>query len=75
MSTGLIVVGIIVLLVIIVLLRTVRIVPQAFVGVVERLGRYSRTLPPASTCCSRSSTICARSSTCASRSSRSRRSR
>jgi regulator of protease activity HflC (stomatin/prohibitin superfamily) len=44
-STGLIVVGIIVLLVIIVLLRTVRIVPQAFVGVVERLGRYSRTLP------------------------------
>jgi regulator of protease activity HflC (stomatin/prohibitin superfamily) len=45
LSSGLIVVGIIVLLVIIVLLRTVRIVPQAFVGVVERLGRYSRTLP------------------------------
>jgi regulator of protease activity HflC (stomatin/prohibitin superfamily) len=31
--------------VVIVLLKTVRIVPQAFVGVVERLGRYSRTLP------------------------------
>jgi regulator of protease activity HflC (stomatin/prohibitin superfamily) len=45
LSSGLIVVGIVILLVIIVLLRTVRIVPQAFVGVVERLGRYSRTLP------------------------------
>ena len=44
-SSGLIVVGIVVLLALIVLLRTVRIVPQAFEGVVERLGRYSRTLP------------------------------
>ena len=26
--------------------RTVRIVPQARAGVVERLGRYSRTLTP-----------------------------
>ena len=36
----------IVLVVIIVLVRTVRIVPQARAGVVERLGRYSRTLNP-----------------------------
>jgi regulator of protease activity HflC (stomatin/prohibitin superfamily) len=43
-SSGLIVVGIVVLLALVVLLRTVRIVPQAFEGVVERLGRYSRTL-------------------------------
>jgi len=46
MSTGLIVVGILVVLVIVVLVKTVRIVPQAFVGIVERLGRYSRTLSP-----------------------------
>ena len=26
--------------------RTVRIIPQAKAGVVERLGRYSRTLSP-----------------------------
>src|SRR3954462_6251398 len=32
------------LLVVVVLVRTVRIVPQAFSGVVERLGRYNRTL-------------------------------
>jgi regulator of protease activity HflC (stomatin/prohibitin superfamily) len=44
-SSGLIIVGIVVLLALILLLRTVRIVPQAFEGVVERLGRYSRTLP------------------------------
>ena len=34
------------LFVLIVLARTVRIVPQARAGVVERLGRYSRTLSP-----------------------------
>src|SRR5438477_6717532 len=33
-------------LVLIVLARTVRIVPQARAGVIERLGRYSRTLNP-----------------------------
>jgi regulator of protease activity HflC (stomatin/prohibitin superfamily) len=33
-------------LVLIVLFRTIRIVPQARAGVVERLGRYSRTLTP-----------------------------
>jgi regulator of protease activity HflC (stomatin/prohibitin superfamily) len=44
-GTGLIVVAIVVILALVLLLRTVRIVPQAFEGVVERLGRYSRTLP------------------------------
>jgi regulator of protease activity HflC (stomatin/prohibitin superfamily) len=33
-------------LVVITVLRTIRIVPQARAGVVERLGRYQRTLPP-----------------------------
>src|SRR5947208_5861018 len=32
--------------VLVVLARTIRIVPQARAGVVERLGRYSRTLDP-----------------------------
>src|SRR5436190_23114226 len=32
--------------VLLVLARTIRIVPQARAGVVERLGRYSRTLNP-----------------------------
>ncbi|HSS55480.1 MAG TPA: SPFH domain-containing protein, partial [Gaiellales bacterium] len=35
-----------VLALLIVVARTVRIVPQARAGVVERLGRYSRTLTP-----------------------------
>src|SRR3954452_9204425 len=34
----------VVLLVLVALVRTVRIVPQARAGIVERLGRYSRTL-------------------------------
>jgi len=38
------VIAVIALLVLIVLARTVRIVPQARAGIVERLGRYSRTL-------------------------------
>ena len=42
----LVVVAFLVLLVLVVLARTVRIVPQARAGVVERLGRYSRTLTP-----------------------------
>jgi regulator of protease activity HflC (stomatin/prohibitin superfamily) len=33
-------------LVVIIVFRTIRIVPQARAGVVERLGRYQRTLPP-----------------------------
>src|SRR5215831_18201086 len=41
-----IVIGIVLLLVIVTLMRTVRIVPQARAGVVERFGRYSRTLTP-----------------------------
>ena len=42
---GLILIGVLLVLVIVVFLRTVRIIPQAFAGVVERLGKYSRTLP------------------------------
>jgi regulator of protease activity HflC (stomatin/prohibitin superfamily) len=41
---GLIVVGVIAFLVVIVLFRSVRIIPQARAGLVERLGRYHRTL-------------------------------
>jgi regulator of protease activity HflC (stomatin/prohibitin superfamily) len=40
------VVGFLALLVLVVLAKTVRIVPQARAGIVERLGRYSRTLGP-----------------------------
>jgi regulator of protease activity HflC (stomatin/prohibitin superfamily) len=43
---GLIVVLVVAVVVLAVLARTVRIVPQARAGVVERLGRYSRTLSP-----------------------------
>jgi regulator of protease activity HflC (stomatin/prohibitin superfamily) len=43
---ALIVLGVIVLFVLVVLARTVRVIPQARAGVVERLGRYSRTLTP-----------------------------
>src|SRR4051794_40739032 len=46
---GLIVVLVIAFVVLIVLARTVRIVPQARAGVVERLGRYARTLGPGMT--------------------------
>ena len=41
-----IVVGVVAVIVLTVLARTVRIVPQARAAVVERLGRYSRTLSP-----------------------------
>src|ERR671929_1680982 len=41
---GLIVLLVVAVLVLFVLARTIRIVPQARAGVVERLGRYSRTL-------------------------------
>jgi regulator of protease activity HflC (stomatin/prohibitin superfamily) len=41
---GLIVLGVVALLLIFTAARTVRIVPQARAGVIERLGRYSRTL-------------------------------
>ena len=45
-TVGPIVGALIILFVLIVLARTVRIVPQAKAGVVERLGRYQRTLNP-----------------------------
>jgi regulator of protease activity HflC (stomatin/prohibitin superfamily) len=41
-----IVVGVVAVIVLTVLARTVRIIPQARAAVVERLGRYSRTLSP-----------------------------
>jgi regulator of protease activity HflC (stomatin/prohibitin superfamily) len=43
---ALIVLGVVVLFVLVVLARTIRVIPQARAGVVERLGRYSRTLTP-----------------------------
>jgi len=42
----LIVLGVIALFVLVMLAKTVRVIPQARAGVVERLGRYSRTLTP-----------------------------
>jgi regulator of protease activity HflC (stomatin/prohibitin superfamily) len=42
----LIVLAVVVLFVLIVAARTIRVIPQARAGVVERLGRYSRTLQP-----------------------------
>src|SRR6188508_3171097 len=46
MTAGLIVLLVVAALVLVTLARTIRIVPQARAGVVERLGRYSRTLSP-----------------------------
>jgi regulator of protease activity HflC (stomatin/prohibitin superfamily) len=46
MSAALIVLLIVAVLVLFTLARTIRIIPQARAGVVERLGRYSRTLTP-----------------------------
>src|SRR5437870_12858531 len=46
MTAGLIVLLVVAAFVLLTLARTVRIVPQARAGVVERLGRYSRTLTP-----------------------------
>jgi regulator of protease activity HflC (stomatin/prohibitin superfamily) len=43
---GLIVVLVVAVVVLAVLARTIRIVPQARAGVIERLGRYNRTLNP-----------------------------
>ncbi|MDO8212794.1 SPFH domain-containing protein [Conexibacter sp. CPCC 206217] len=43
---GLIVLAVVVLFLLFVAARTIRIIPQARAGVVERLGRYSRTLNP-----------------------------
>jgi regulator of protease activity HflC (stomatin/prohibitin superfamily) len=41
-----IIVGVVAVIVLVTLARTVRIIPQARAAVVERLGRYSRTLTP-----------------------------
>ena len=46
MSVGLIALAVIIILFAIVLVRSVRIVPQARAAVVERLGRYIRTQGP-----------------------------
>src|SRR5436190_10209981 len=46
MMAGLIILLVVVALVLLTLARTIRIIPQARAGVVERLGRYSRTLTP-----------------------------
>src|ERR687885_924928 len=43
---ALIVLAVVTLFVLILLAKTVRVIPQARAGVVERLGRYSRTLTP-----------------------------
>jgi len=42
----LIVLAVLVLFVLVMLAKTIRVIPQAKAGVVERLGRYSRTLTP-----------------------------
>jgi regulator of protease activity HflC (stomatin/prohibitin superfamily) len=46
MTAGLIVLAIIAVFALLLAARTVRIIPQARAGVVERLGRYQRTLTP-----------------------------
>src|SRR4051794_24181192 len=42
----LILVAVVAIFVIVVIFRSIRIIPQAYAGVVERLGRYQRTLGP-----------------------------
>ena len=46
MTPAYIAVGAVVLLALIAVAKTIRIVPQARAGIVERLGRYNRTLNP-----------------------------
>ena len=41
---------VVVAVIVVLLFRSVRIVPQAHAGVVERLGRYNRTLEPGPRC-------------------------
>jgi regulator of protease activity HflC (stomatin/prohibitin superfamily) len=43
---ALVVIAVVAVLVLVTLARTIRIVPQARAGVIERLGRYNRTLTP-----------------------------
>jgi regulator of protease activity HflC (stomatin/prohibitin superfamily) len=46
MEAGLIVALVVIAFVVVILVRSIRIIPQARAGVVERLGSYSRTLDP-----------------------------
>ncbi|HEV7655357.1 MAG TPA: SPFH domain-containing protein [Mycobacteriales bacterium] len=46
MTAGLIALLVVILFIVVVLVRSIRIIPQARAGVVERLGSYSRTLLP-----------------------------
>ncbi len=46
MEAGLIALLVVIAFIVVILLRSIRIVPQARAGVVERLGSYSRTLDP-----------------------------
>src|SRR3989441_1814845 len=46
MTAGLIVIAVIAFFALLVAARTIRIIPQARAGVIERLGRYNRTLTP-----------------------------
>jgi len=46
MEPGLIVALVVIAFVVVILVRSIRIIPQARAGVVERLGSYSRTLDP-----------------------------
>ena len=43
---SLIIAGVIVLIAMLIVFSTIKIVPQAHAGIVERLGRYQRTLNP-----------------------------
>jgi regulator of protease activity HflC (stomatin/prohibitin superfamily) len=60
MTIALIVLLAVAFAVVLTLWRTVRIVPQAQAGIVERLGRYHRTLDAGSRSSFRSSTGCVR---------------
>lgn len=75
-SLGLIIVLVVLaIFVIVVLLRSVRIVPQARAGIVERLGKYNRTLNPGLTILIPLLTDCCRCWICVNRLSPSRPSR
>ncbi|MFM9127810.1 MAG: SPFH domain-containing protein, partial [Solirubrobacterales bacterium] len=45
-SAGTVVLYAVAVLVVVLVLRTVRVIPQARAGIVERFGRYNRTLEP-----------------------------
>jgi regulator of protease activity HflC (stomatin/prohibitin superfamily) len=72
---ALIVALVIAFLVLVVVARAVRIIPQARAGIVERLGRYSRSIQGCTSSFLSSTGSAGLWSTCASRSSRSSRSR